>query len=99
MKEIRPASKLLGMKSVRNRDEGTLVLSLDHYIEKVLQWFNIGASKPVTTPLSQHFKTSAKDSPMTEEKKEHMKWIPYTNVVGSLTYAMVSRFGIRCECG
>ena len=43
----------------------------------------------LVTPLSLHFKLSARQSPSTVEEKEAMRHIPYASAVGSLMYAMV----------
>ena len=46
-------------------------------------------SKPVSTPLAQHFKFDHSTLPSTDEEVEYMKSVPYSSVVGSLMYAMV----------
>ena len=52
MKDLGKASRILGMDIVRNRHKGTLVLSQEAYIEKILKSFGMEDSKPVTTPLA-----------------------------------------------
>ncbi|KAL5555335.1 hypothetical protein UlMin_037571 [Ulmus minor] len=47
-------------------------------------------SKPVSLPIAAHFKLDSSLSPKTEEEKDFMLDIPYSNVVGSLMYSMVS---------
>ena len=66
-----------------------LWLSQEKYIEKVLEKFNMGNSKPVSSPLVGHFKLTSKQCPTSEKDKEDMKKVPYALFVGSLMYAMV----------
>lgn len=51
--------------------------------------FNFCEAKPVTTPLSQHFRLSSTQSPQTEDEKSDMQNVPYANGIGSVMYAMV----------
>ena len=46
-------------------------------------------AKPVSTPLSSHFKLSSELCPSLDEELEHMSKVPYANVVGCLMYLMV----------
>ena len=46
-------------------------------------------AKPVSTPLGSHFKLSKKQSPKTEEERDHMSKVPYTSTIGNLMYAIV----------
>ena len=47
-------------------------------------------SKPVSLPIAGHFKLDNSLSHNIEEEKDFMLNIPYSNVVGSLMYSMVS---------
>ena len=58
MKDLGPAKQILGMKISRDGSGGTLNLSQDFYIEKVLSRFRVNDAKPRTTPLAKHFKLS-----------------------------------------
>ena len=59
-------------------------------MKKVLQYFGMSEkTKPVSIPLAPHSKLSASQCPKTEEEREYMSKVPYSNVVGSLMYAMV----------
>ena len=64
--------KILGMKIYSDQEEGKLYLSQKKNIEKVLECFGMQASKPMSTPLTTHFKLSSDLSPQTEEEREHM---------------------------
>ena len=89
MKDLGGACKILGMEIQRDRRAGKLWLSQRRYLEKVLERFNMGNAKPVTTPLSSHFKLTAKQCPTSDVEKEQMQEVPYASAVGSVMYAMV----------
>ena len=46
-------------------------------------------SKPISTPTASHIKLLAHQCPSNEVEKEYLKNIPYANVAGSITYAMI----------
>ena len=59
-------------------------------MKNVLQHFGVTEqSKPVSTPLAPHFKLCTILSSSTEDEREYMSSVPYSNAVGSLMYAMV----------
>ena len=90
MKDLGEAKMILGMEITRDRKRGKLCLSQRQYLKKVLQRFGMTEqSKPVSTPLAPHFKLSSSLSPSTDEEREYMSKVPYSNAVGSLMYAMV----------
>lgn len=89
MKDLGAAKRILGMDINRNRTLKKLYLSQKTFLEKVLERFFIHTSKPVTTPLAQHFKLSSTQSPTTDEERLEMSKVPYANAVGSLMYCMV----------
>ena len=72
MKDLGGACKILGMEIQRDRRAGKLWLSQRRYLEKVLERFNMGNAKPVTTPLSSHFKLTVKQCPTSDVEKEQM---------------------------
>ncbi|KAH9659867.1 hypothetical protein KPL70_024018 [Citrus sinensis] len=86
MKDIGNAKRILGMDIIRDRSAGTLFLSQEKYIKKVLERFEMQDCKPVQTPLSPQFKLSAAP---TSEDESQMNEFPYAQAVGSLMYAMV----------
>ena len=47
MKDLGPAKKILGMQLHRNRKAGTLFLSQEKYIIRVINKFRMANSKPV----------------------------------------------------
>jgi hypothetical protein len=69
-------------------------------VEKILIRFGMNNLKPVKIPLASHFNLSSSLCPSNDEEKEYMSHVPYANIVGSLTYAMVStRPNISHEVG
>ena len=89
MKDLGPASQILGMKIIRDRKSQKLWLSQERYVERVLERFNMSKAKAVCAPLTSHFKLSSAQCPKSEADKEEMKKVPYASAVGSLMYAMV----------
>ena len=66
---------------------GTLFLSQEKYIKKVLERFDMHNSKSVLTPLGSQFKLSA--AQLLKAERAQMDGIPYVQVVGSLVCALV----------
>jgi hypothetical protein len=89
MKDLGPVKKILVMEIQRDRRAGTLFLSQKSYIEKVPEKYNLSNCKIVATPFASHFKLSSMQYPITENEKEHMSHVLYSNVVGNLMYAMI----------
>lgn len=89
MKDLGPAKRILGMDIIRDRSKGTLILSQEAYIEKVLRDFGVTESRLVQTPIGCHFKLSSTKEEDKAETESRMRYIPYSNAVGSLMYAMV----------
>ena len=89
MKDMAAAKQILGMSIIRDRTEGTLKLSQEKYVEKLLQKFSVQDAKTRSTPLASHFNLTKKQSPNTNECKKYMDKAPYVSAVGSLMYAMV----------
>ena len=77
------------MVILRDMNAGKLWLSLERYIERMLERFNMKNPKKVSTPLGGHFKLSKRLCPSTEKEKGEMSVIPYSLTIGSLMYAMV----------
>src|ERR1044072_7598891 len=89
MKDLGAARKILGMEIRRDRSAKKLWLSQKSYVEDVLKRFDMSRSKPISTPLANHFKLSLEQSPKTEAEQQAMSKIPYVSAVGCLMYAMV----------
>ncbi|KAL9256703.1 Retrovirus-related Pol polyprotein from transposon TNT 1-94-like protein [Drosera capensis] len=89
MKDLGASKQILGMSINRNRSEGSLILSQEKYIGKVLERFSMQDVKATCTSLGAHFNLTKKQSPKTDEDKAAMARVPYASAVGSLMYAMV----------
>ena len=90
MKYLGKVKKILGMEICRDRVHGKVSLSQKQYLKKVLQQFGITEqTKPISILLASHFKLSAQLSPSTDAERKYMLQVLYSNVVGSLMYAMV----------
>ena len=46
-------------------------------------------AKPVSTPLANHFRLFAAQSPQSVEEEEYMVQVPYSSAIGSIMYAIV----------
>ena len=84
MNDLGHAKQILGMRISRDRSAGTLNLSQELYIEKVLSRFRVNDAKSRTTPLANHFKLSKEQSPKSFEERDHMTLVLYASAVGSL---------------
>ncbi|KAH9752456.1 hypothetical protein KPL71_014688 [Citrus sinensis] len=89
MKDLGCAKRILGMDIIRDRVAGTLFVSQERYILKVLDRFDMLDAKSVQTPLGSQFKLSKVQAPVTNQDKSMMSEVPYAQAVGSLMYAMV----------
>ena len=58
MKDLGLAAKILGMQKERDRRAKTLFLTQSGYLKRVVSRFGMVNSKPVTTPVTAHFKLS-----------------------------------------
>jgi hypothetical protein len=91
MKNLGAAKKISGMRITRDRKNHKLTLYEGEYIEKVLERFKMQNEKPVSTPLSRHFKLNEEMCPKTHEDIEYTSRVPYSSTIGSLMYAMVCK--------
>ncbi|KAL9250338.1 Retrovirus-related Pol polyprotein from transposon TNT 1-94-like protein [Drosera capensis] len=55
MKDLGASKQILGMSISRNRSEGSLILSQEKYIGKVLERFSMQDAKATCTPLGAYF--------------------------------------------
>ena len=89
MKNLGAAKRILGLEISRDRPNRKLFLSQKEFAGKVIRRFGMEKAKIVSTPLASHFNFSAALSPKSEHEKKYMENVPYSSVVGSLTYLMV----------
>jgi hypothetical protein len=86
MKDLGAAKKILGMEIRRDRDAKRFWLSQANNVRKVLERFSMENTKPVSTPVVNHFHLSTSQCSKTVEG---MSKVPYASAVGCLTYVMV----------
>jgi len=89
MKDMGEASYVLGVKILRDHSRKLLGLSQKTYIKKILKRFQMQACKHVDTLVKKGSTLSISMCTQTSEEKEKMARVPYSNVVGSLIYAMM----------
>ena len=90
MKDLGDAQRILGMEIRRDKKNGSVWLTQESYLKKVLERFCMDdKTKPVCTPLTPYFKLSSSPCHLSQEERDYMARVPYTSVVGSLMYAMV----------
>ncbi|KAI5334041.1 hypothetical protein L3X38_024174 [Prunus dulcis] len=90
MKDLGAAQNILGMEIMRDRDKGKSWLSQGKYIFKALEKFNILDCKPMSTPLTEHFRLSAQECPSSDKEKDEKSKVSYAN-------AGTKKFGILFE--
>jgi hypothetical protein len=77
-----PVNYFLGFNVYRDREARKLYLSQEHYIESLLERFDMATCNPAKTPLPATFTSSA----ATDAEHELAKHEPYPAMVGSLLY-------------
>ncbi|GJU96768.1 retrovirus-related pol polyprotein from transposon TNT 1-94 [Tanacetum coccineum] len=78
------AKQILGMSIIKDKTKGTLRLSHEKYIGKVLEKFNMKDVEARCQPLGDHFKLSMKQTPKTKVSRRRMAKVPYASAVGSV---------------
>ncbi|WJZ95017.1 hypothetical protein VitviT2T_013817 [Vitis vinifera] len=89
IKDLSEASYVLGIKIIRDRANEVLKLSQRTYIEKILKRFNMHNCSSIRAPIVKGDKFSKAQCPQNDDEREEMRTIPYSSLVGSLTYAPV----------
>ena len=89
MKDLGKASFVLGIEIHRDRSRGTLGLSQNAYIDRVLKRFDMQSCKPGDVPIVKGDVLSKDKCPKNEVERECMKKVPYASAIGSLMYAQV----------
>ena len=77
------ANYFLGFNIHRNREAGKLYISQEHYLEALLDRFDLSTCNPARNPLPYNFRPLI----ATDEEFEAAKHLPYPQVVGSILYA------------
>lgn len=89
MKELGHAKKILGIDTVKDETKGSIFLSQENYLRRVLKRFNTHEAKSVTTPLAQHIKLSSDQPPSNESDKIEMESVSYAHRIKSIMYGMI----------
>ncbi|GJP78351.1 hypothetical protein CLOP_g8666, partial [Closterium sp. NIES-67] len=82
-KDLGELQHYLGMEITRDRAARTISLSQSHYLQQVLEWFDMARGTPQVTPLPVGHHLTPLTSPSSSSH-------PYAELIGSLMYAMVS---------
>ncbi|GJP39599.1 hypothetical protein CLOM_g23952 [Closterium sp. NIES-68] len=82
-KDLGELQHYLGMEITRNRAARTISLSQGHYLQQVLERFDMARGTPQVTPLPVGHHLTPLTSPSSSSH-------PYAELIGSLMYAMVS---------
>lgn len=90
MKDLGCAKTILGIEIVRTRVESRLCLKQENYLCKWVDGFAMKNCKPANFPLSSSFILSSAQSPRSIKESRFMEYIPYSSVVGSVMYAIIS---------
>ena len=90
MKDLGEAHRLLRMEIHKDKKNMSVWLTQKSLLKKVLKMFGMDdKTKPVSTPLTSHFKWSSSSFPSSQEERDYIARVPYANAVGSFMYAMV----------
>ena len=89
MKDLGECQWILGMRVQRNRNNKTLVLDQQMYLNKILKQFNMENCKASMTP-EEVMKLSTQHSPTTQQQKNQIDLKGYQSMVGALMYASIS---------
>ena len=86
MENMGEASYIFGLKINRDHFNKIMALSLEHYIKKILEWFNVQDCNPIDTPFARGENLSKEMGSKTLEEKRKMSNVLYSSVVRSQTY-------------
>ena len=84
------AEHVLGVRIRRQREQHTLYLAQEKYIDKVLERFCMADAKPLGVSLQPYGKISKEDCRKTQGAINGMQCVPYASTCASLMYAMVA---------
>ena len=88
MKDLGELNYCLGIKI--DQGEGFVRWSQRHYLESLLEKFNMADCKPREVPMLVKANLGNGNCPVTDLEKEKMKKFPYRQAIGSLMYAMTT---------
>lgn len=86
MKDMGEVSSILGIRVIRDNDNGLISLDQTAYINRILKRFNMENCNPVTSPLDPNQKISKEMCARNEAEKRVMIDVPYRQAIGSLMF-------------
>ena len=89
MKDLREASYIFGIQTLRDRPSGIMRLSQQTYNERILKMFNMQLCSSGKAPIVKGNRFSKGQCPQNDIERDQMKAVPYYSVVDSLMYAQV----------
>lgn len=90
MKNLGAVTRILRIDIKKDRKKGKLYLSQEMCLRKLLVKFGMSSSKAVTTLITKQFKLNTRRAFNTEAERTYMARTPYTSIICSLMYAIVS---------
>jgi hypothetical protein len=84
-----PIKWFLGFEIKRDQKSRTIAINQRAYIEKIVERFSLTNAKRVSTPMEANIQFSLDQSPSTTNQLARMKGVPYSEVVGSVLWAVV----------
>jgi hypothetical protein len=88
--DLRPVNWLLGIKITCNREQQTISLSQQSYINSIIKCFGLQDAKTYATPIVPGVIYSQSDYPTMPTEVKLMKMVPYCKAIGSLMYASIA---------
>jgi len=85
VKDLGEATSVLGKQLIRNREEGTLILRQEGYIDKILTAHNMQECRPAKIPMQPGLHL-----PLLKTTEEGAENYPYSSLVGDLIYLAIS---------
>ena len=89
MKDMGEASYILGVKIPRDHSTKLVALSQEHYIKKILKWFNMQDCNPIDSPFSRYENLSKEMGSKTPKEKRKIS-------NGSLCYDVYKTRHLLC---
>jgi len=81
-KDLGPVTEILGICVEREGATGSIRISQDAYVKRIIEKFAMSYAKSVLTPNEAGIKLSRDQEATSKEEKEEMKRVPYRELVG-----------------
>ncbi len=89
MKDLGPIHYILGWKITRNRENRTITISQESYVDTILEKFHFTDCNATKIPIDPGLRLSKEMAPKTDKEKLEMRNKPYREIVGSLMYLTI----------